>query len=34
LKWEELKIQVENNVLENDSWFNGIVNVRLSKLGD
>ena len=34
LKWEELKIQVENNVLEDDSWINGIVNVRLSKLGD
>jgi uncharacterized protein YcgI (DUF1989 family) len=34
LKWEELKIQVANNVLENDEWINGIVNVRLSKLGD
>lgn len=34
LKWEELKIQVENDVLQNDSWLNGIINVRLSRLGD
>jgi hypothetical protein len=34
LKWEELKIQVANNVLENDDWINQCVNVRLSRLGD
>ena len=34
MKWEELKIQVNNDVLRNDQWINGIVNVRLSKIAD
>ena len=34
LKWAELKIQVDNDVLRNDLWINGMVNVRLSKIGD
>lgn len=34
MKWEELRIQVENDVLRNDGWINGMVNVRLSSVGD
>jgi len=34
MKWEELRIQVENDVLRNPEWINGIVNVRLSKIGN
>lgn len=29
LKWEEMKIQVENNVLFRDDVYNGIINIRL-----
>lgn len=32
LAWEELKIQVENDVLRNDEWVNQCVNVRLSRI--
>lgn len=30
--WEELKIQVENDVLRNDQWINQCVHVRLNRL--
>jgi hypothetical protein len=32
LKYEELKIQMENNVLVREDTYNGIVNVRINKV--
>lgn len=31
LNYEELKAQVTNGVLESDSWYNGIIQVRIHK---
>lgn len=33
LAYEEAKMQFDNNVLIDDSWYNGIINLRIGKRG-